>query len=126
MRVDNLEHELDQKYDRYSNTERSLSDSERTASDPQQDFYNREFNGMVNDNLKDSEERGNNVIKDHTPVMHKGKPAKKWQLLTSAKLRGKSSLIAVALVLFGGGGFMSILLPPGIAITHFKEILTDD
>jgi murein DD-endopeptidase MepM/ murein hydrolase activator NlpD len=50
---------------------------------------------------------------------------RRWQLATK-RLRGKSSLIAVALVLFGGGGAMTIFSSPMLAIVQLKEVLTQD
>jgi hypothetical protein len=58
------------------------------------------------------------------PVTHKGRAAKLGQLFTSKKLRGKSSLIAVMLLIFGGGSFMTILATPGLAIVQMKEVYT--
>ena len=57
-------------------------------------------------------------------VIHNGKPAKRWQLFTSKKLRGKSSLAAVLLLLFGGGTFLAILATPSLAVVEMKEVFT--
>lgn len=55
-----------------------------------------------------------------------GKPKKRWQLFTSKKLRGKSSLITVALVLFGGGGIMALVSTPTLVIVQLKEVFSQD
>lgn len=56
----------------------------------------------------------------------KSKPKKRWQLFTNKKLRGKSSLITVALVLFGGGSVMTLVSSPALVIVQLKEVLTQD
>lgn len=104
---------------------------------PAQELYNREFNSIT-DRLGDVKQTGAKIINDNTddvrtketapsmPVSHKGGPAKIRQLFTSKKLRGKSSLITVALVLFGGGGAVSIFASPSLAIVQLRQILTQD
>ncbi len=88
------------------------------------------FDDMAATTLRDMEETGSTLPRDTrekhsaTPVIHRGKPAKVWQLFTSKRVRGKSSVVAVVFLLFGGGGFLTILFAPSTALVAMKEVLT--
>lgn len=45
-------------------------------------------------------------------------------IFTSKKLRKRSALTTLLLVLFGGGSFLTVFLSPSLAIINMKEVLT--
>ncbi len=115
---------------------------------PAQDLYDREFNGITA-GLGDVESSGKKIINDNADTPEKNsdevrnreskgtqtanqasgqnsKPAKRWQLFKNTKLRGKTSIITVALVLFGGGGAVTFFASPTLAIVQLRQILTQD
>ncbi len=106
-----------------------------------QDLYDREFNSIqaglsdvrrnsrkiINDNADTVREKESNPTKHAaTPVLYGGKTAKIRQLFTSKKLRGKTSLITIMLVLFGGGGAVTIFTSPALAAVQLRQALTQD
>lgn len=135
MRADELTRNQDEKYGHFS-----LDTSKSSDSDGQSSFYRgsklgsdrgrkeaglgRGQSEVDNEVLRSRENEGNFVKRIDPPVMHGGKPAQLWQLLTSKKARGKSSLFVVLVLLFGGGGFLSTLLAPSAAILQLKEVFT--
>lgn len=50
--------------------------------------------------------------------------SKYLERLTKIKLKGKSSMIAVIMAIFLGGGFLTVLFSPSLAIVQMKEVLT--
>lgn len=141
MSVKDLDTKAREKFDPYSDAGRDLYRGKNQDLEAPQASVDREFNDIANrfndgqqtpddfanmsNRLRDVEENGNRIIRDNTPVIHNDKPAKLRQLLTSKKLRGKSSLIAVLFLLFGGGGFLTIFFAPSLAIVQMKEIFTE-
>lgn len=114
-------------------TQREINDLENQYGAPSFDGK-RNGSKFINDNADEPEKNSNDVRNREakgtmpSPAITKqnGKPAKRWQLFTSKKLRGKTSLITVMLVLFGGGGAVSIFASPSIAIVQLRQILTQD
>lgn len=113
---------------------------------PAQELYDREFNGIAA-NLTDVRDNSKKIINDNadpaskntddvrqkelyhpsqTAPASQAKSTKLHQLLLRGKLRGKTSLITVALVLFGGGGAVSIFASPSLAIVQLRQVLTQD
>ncbi len=46
-------------------------------------------------------------------------------IFTSKTARKRSALSALLLVLFGGGGFLTVFFSPSLAIVHMKEVFTE-
>jgi len=136
MRADLLTKNQDEKYGHFSSDTDDIREREANASGQGSSIYNgTKLRGSEADSergrsevdsavLRDSENHGNFVKKIDPPVVYNDKPAKLRQLLTSKKLRGKSSLLTVIVLLFGGGGFLSTLLAPSAAIIQLKEVFT--
>lgn len=121
------------------------------TQNPGQQDYNTKFNSITA-GLGDVEKRGNSIANDHksgvgeqesspiSPIKSPLTPMTKSQkqdnftlnrrmllkLVTSKKLRGKSSLFALLLVLFGGGGFLTVFFSPSLALINMKEVLTEN
>jgi len=97
------------------------------------DEAREKFADPTNDSLRDLEESGNKIVGNHrvatTPKLARRTQKRgSWlsnslQTLTRAKLRGKTSMITVLFLLFGGGGFLTVLFSPSIAIIEMKEVL---
>ncbi len=116
---------------------------------PAQELYDREFSGIA-EGLGDVERKGRAIINDNADTPDKntnnvrqkesiGSATKRPQTQKSggfssklksftvkSKLRGKTSLISVAIVLLGGGGAVSFFGIPIIAPIQFSQILTQD
>lgn len=121
----------------------------------QNDYQDKfSFDGIAA-NLKEVEESGNKIIDDHAKGQASvraqeneplaTKPAKSpamsaekrnenrsfnrdfiMKILSSKKLRGKSSLATLMLLLFGGGGFLTVFFSPGLFLVNFKEQITEN
>jgi biotin carboxyl carrier protein len=140
MSKTDLKNEARSNHDQHRN---AGSDSHNVA----QDLFDREFNGItaglsdvdgkmkgiVNDN---ADEPDKNIQKtregerDLAPHLSQKQATprsqpRRWQAFNK-KLRGKSSIITVALILFGGGGAMTLFMSPSLAIIQLKEVLTQD
>lgn len=76
--------------------------------------------------LRDREESGNQNITHSrsNQGLSRSTSSKVKQFFTGKNLRGKSSLLTVIVLLFGGGGFLTILFAPSTALVAMKEILT--
>lgn len=101
-----------------------------------------EHNGVLNDthsSAKSNTESSNDLassIRDKEGIgggrsprlaqNNQSRPPRIWRLLTSKKLRGKTSLITVILVLFGGAGAVTLLSSPTLAIVQLRQVLTND
>lgn len=123
------------------------------SNNPAQRIYDQEFNNFdaITSNLKDVEANGRKIINDNADnpnaninsvknkekndfaprigqaaAASKSKPKKRFQKFSAKMLRGKTSLITIILVLFGGAGTMTIMSSPVFAIVQFKELLTKD
>lgn len=53
-------------------------------------------------------------------------PSRYRQFVKKTKLRGKTSLLTVLLVLFGAGGAVSIFMSPSFAIVQLSQLFTQD
>lgn len=72
-------------------------------------------------------ENGKTLIGTPTKLFSRNPIAKKVRrTIFKGSLRGKTSLITIILVLFGGAGLMTIMSSPVFAIVQFKELLTKD
>ncbi len=89
------------------------------SADPAQENAN-----IAKLNARESEGTIPYTPQNQTSSSNSGK--KRWQFLTSKKIRGKSSLLAVIAVLFGGGAALTVLFSPTIAIVQLKEVFTQD
>lgn len=66
----------------------------------------------------------------HTPAItgeerHANQPKGVISRFAGKKLRGKSSLITLFLLLFGGGGFLTVFFTPAMALSQFTQMLTE-
>lgn len=124
------------------------------TKNPGQQHYDSQFSTIAS-GLGDVEKRGNSIASDRgnnsssihnqesmpvSPIKSTATPMTKSQkqdnftlnrrmllkLVTSKKLRGKSSLFALLLVLFGGGGFLTVFFSPSLALINMKEVLTEN
>lgn len=53
-------------------------------------------------------------------------PTKKPRRGIKLGIKGKSSIVAAALIVLGGGGFMTMFLSPSMILIQMKEVLTHD
>lgn len=96
-----------------------------------QDTHNRS-SSFSTSSLKDLEETGSKTTSQsnqssvrYRPQSNRTRGASKYlQRLTKIKLQGKSSMAAVIMAVFLGGGFLTILFSPSLAIVEMKEVLT--
>lgn len=125
-----------------------------TSYNPSHQNYEKQFSfdDIVNNGLKDVEARGTDIINDDasssesvrqreqaprisTPLpqvqpKQKSAPNRVQQIISkfkpSKKLKGKSSLAALLLLLFGGGTALTVFFSPGLVIIGFKEVMTQN
>ncbi len=103
-----------------------------SAYNPGQLAADEQFNGIAknyHENTADPKQENDNISnirdKEAQPSYSVDLSSKKADL----KLKGikkKGPLAVIIGVLFGGGGLLTLLFSPGIAIVQFKEALTDD
>lgn len=112
MAVKTIQEKVDEKLDRHAGVGSALHSQEKAAgkADGLEALYAAP--------AITKRARQHNQTNDKRP--------RRWQLLTSKKVRGKSSLFVVLLILFGGGGFMTIFMSPSLAIVQLRQVLTQD
>ncbi len=111
-----------------SDTGRDLYKQE-TAADPA-------FDGMVDFYKKNTANPTTENKHIEAARAQEGNPTRLFSRMPGAKrarrqifkgvLKGKTSLIALILVLFGGAGMVTIMMSPTLAIVQFKELLVKD
>jgi hypothetical protein len=138
MRADKLTRNLDENSGRIPSQD-FIRDIEQKGTGAQPDFYvgsgiargrgrfdaglGRGRAEVDNEVLRQGELKGSFIKQLDPPSAQPGRPAKLWKSLTSKKVRGKTSLLTVSVLLFGGGGFLTLLFAPASAIVQMKEVL---
>ncbi len=132
MRADKLEENLDKKYDRRAAAGRHIRDLEQHSSDQEPDYYkksesssdNRGKSDVLGGMIRQNEALGSFVKKIDPAAPKRPQNSRRRQFFKAKNLRGKSSMITILFLLFGGGGFLTVLFSPSIAIVEMKEVLT--
>ena len=112
MATQTIQEKVDEKLDRHAGVGSDLYRQEKAAG--KADELEAQFSAPA----VTASARRRNQPNDQRP--------RRWQLLTSKKIRGKSSLFVVLLILFGGGGFMTVFMSPSLAIVQLRQVLTQD
>lgn len=92
----------------------------------------KELSGMSATTLRDMEETGNRIASGYTQQTRQSQQyssrtkgmSRYLERLTKIKLKGKSSMLAIILAVLFGGGFLTVLFSPSLAIVEMKEVLT--
>ncbi len=93
-------------------------------------LYEKEFSGTRtasrngNDSVKQQEETGTVAARRQSRQQLASQGGRRQSI--AKRLRGKTSLITIGLLLLGGGGAVTIFSTPSLAVVQLSQILTQD